>query len=241
MNRIVVYDSPQNVAAAAAEQIVTAAGNAIQAKGRFSWCLSGGSTPRMPYELLASPAYRQRIDWAHCDIFWGDERCVPPEHAESDYNMARNALLDQLPHGSSPRIYRLLGELDPRQAAQSYEALLHGYFGENPSQSFDLLLLGMGEDGHTASLFPGTAPIHEATRWVRAHHVAKLGAWRLTLTPPILNLAVQVIFLVTGDNKRETLHAVLNGPRQPNRYPSQVIQPRSQSLTWLVDRAAAGE
>jgi 6-phosphogluconolactonase len=188
--------------------------------------------------LLATPDYASRLDWSRVLVFWGDERCVPPDHPDSDYRMARESLLDALPPGMKPRVFRMEAELDPAVAAQRYETLLRREFGEHPPQSFDLLLLGMGEDGHTASLFPGTAPIHEQKRWVVAHYVEKLSAWRLTLTPPFLNLSAQTVFLVSGSAKREMLHQVLYSPYQPDLLPSQVIQPVHGHLTWFVDQDA---
>ena len=140
----------------------------------------------------------------------------------------------------TPRIYRLMGELEPNAASDSYEALLHGYFGKNANVGFDFLLLGMGEDGHTASIFPGTAPIFEQKRWTAAHYVDKLAAWRLTLTPAFLNLSSMIMFLVSGAAKQSVLHEVLHGANQPERLPAQVIRPSNGKLTWLVDQAAAG-
>ena len=175
------------------------------------------------------------------DLFWGDERCVPPDHPDSDYLMAKQSLLDALPPSAHPRIHRLEGELEPQAAAIRYEADLRHYFGLKPEFSFDILLLGMGDDGHTASLFPGTAPIHESDHWVVGHYVSKLASWRLTLTPPILNLARTTIFLVSGTSKASTLQQVLEGTSDPDLYPSQIIQPVSGSLLWLIDNEAARE
>ncbi len=239
-SKIEIYDTPQEVAIAAAELVIRTATMAIRNSGRFSWSLSGGSTPKALFTLLGSDPYISQIDWHNVDIFWGDERCVPFDHPDSDFGMAYDAMLSKISADKTPRIYRMIGELNPQKSAESYEALLQGYFGPSPSASFDLLMLGMGDDGHTASMFPGTAPIHEQTHWVLGHFVPKLAAWRLTFTPPILNLAGQVIFLVTGANKREILKSVREGPYLPDTYPSQIIQPHSRKVTWMVDRAAAG-
>ncbi len=228
-----VFNDPATMARAAAEEIVLAAQAAFRAKGRFNLCLSGGNTPRLLYSLLAAPPFLEQIDWTRVDLFWGDERCVPPEDPESDFRMARESLIDRLPPGQAPRIYRLMGELVPQFAASSYESLLHGYFSST-GQGFDLLLLGMGEDGHTASLFPGTAAVHEKERWVVGHYVPRLAAWRLTLTPAFLNRAARTIFLVAGENKRAVLAEVLNGPYRPDTFPAQVIQPLSGNLSWFV-------
>lgn len=241
VTEILIFSDPQELARAAADQVIAAAQFAIQEKGRFSLCLSGGNTPRLLYSVLASSGYIEKIDWASVDLFWGDERCVPPEHPDSDYRMARESLLDHIPNGQTPRIYRFMGEIEPNAAAASYEALLRGYFSKNVEVGFDLLLLGMGEDGHTASLFPGTAPIFELNRVAVAHYVVNLSAWRLTLTPAVLNLSSWVMFLATGTAKRALLQEVLHGPYDPDRLPSQIIRPIHENLTWYIDRAAAGD
>ena len=239
-SEILTFSDPNELARAAADQVLSAAQSAINEKGRFSLCLSGGNTPRSLYSVLASSGYIERIDWSHVDFFWGDERCVPPEHPDSDYRMARESLLEHIPKGQIPRIYRLMGELEPHPAADLYEALLRGYFSENPEAGLDFLLLGMGEDGHTASLFPGTAPIFEQKRWTAAHYVDKLSAWRLTLTPTFLNLSSRIMFLATGAAKRAVLQEVLFGPYEPEHLPSQAIRPVHGHLSWYLDRAAAG-
>jgi 6-phosphogluconolactonase len=246
MSDIRVYEDPAALARAAAERIVSLATEAVGARGRFSIGLSGGSTPRALYTLLASGEVAPRIDWAHVHIFWGDERCVPPDHSESNYRMAREALLDHvpLPEGN---VYRIRGEIDPAQAAVDYEQVLHAFFRQPvglanlPQPRFDLLLLGMGDDGHTASLFPGTAALREQSRWVVENHVEKLGAWRITLTPVAIHAAATVVFLISGGNKAATLRAVLKGPHQPEKYPSQLVQPEHGDLIWMVDAAAAAQ
>ena len=226
----------------AARYVVRIANEAIAARGQFSVGLSGGSTPRALFERLASPAWALRIDWARAHVFWGDERCVPPDHAESNYRMAREALLDRVPLPPE-HSHRIAGELPPAEAARRYEAELRAFFagGEpaTPQPRFDLLLLGMGDDGHTASLFPGTAALHETARWAVENYVPRLDSWRITLTVPAINAAAHVLFLVSGAAKAETLRAVLHGPRQPEVYPAQFIQPQAGRLLWLVDRAAA--
>ena len=234
-----VESNLSTLSSAAAEIVVQSARQAISERGRFSSSLSGGSTPRSLFALLAQPAYLSRIDWKRVDIFWGDERCVPPEHPDSDYGMAKAALLDHLPADNQPSIYRLQGELDPAEAAQKYESILRSYFGQDSNASFDLLLLGMGEDGHTASLFPHTQPIHEKDHWVIAHYVPKLSAFRLTLTPPILNLSRTILFLAAGASKASILAKVIYGARDPDELPSQVIHPKTGDLIWLIDQEAA--
>ena len=246
MTDIRVFPDSAALAQAAAERVVSLVTDAVSARGRFSIGLSGGSTPRALYTLLASDETARRIDWGHVHVFWSDERCVAPDHSQSNYRMARETLLDQvaLPKGN---VHRMRGEIDPVQAADDYEQALHAFFREPvgqqhlPQPRFDLLLLGMGDDGHTASLFPGTPALREPLRWVVENRVEKLDAWRITLTPVAINAAAAVVFLVTGEDKAATLRAVLKGPRQPEKYPSQLIHPDHGDLTWMVDAAAAAQ
>lgn len=224
---------------AVAERITILSHEKIAASGRFSLGLSGGSTPRTLFELLASADFTPCLDWANIHIFWGDERCVPPDHADSNYRMTRETLLDHVPLPAA-NIHRIGGENDPAEAAADYENDLRAFFGDDaPWPHFDLLLQGMGDDGHTASLFPETDALAETTRWVVANYVPKLASWRITLTAPAINAAANVWFLVTGENKAAALHQVLRGPHQPTTYPAQLIQPTNGTLAWLVDPAAA--
>lgn len=244
MSTVKIYPDPQFLAQAAAQEFVALAERAIQARGVFSVALSGGSTPQKLYKLLASEPFSERVNWQHVQFFWGDERCVPPDHPESNYLHVKEALLNHVPVPEE-NIHRVQGELPPEMAAQMYEETLLRYFSGLPTQAeregacFDLALLGMGDDGHTASLFPGTSVINEATRWVAALYVDKLAAWRVTLTPAILNRAAQVIFLVEGQPKAWTLQKVIYGAYQPDRYPAQIIKPKDGALTWMIDEAAA--
>jgi 6-phosphogluconolactonase len=227
------------LAYAAAEELTRRAAAAVRARSRFSVALSGGSTPRRLYQLLADPAqpFRDRIDWSATHVFWGDERHVPPDHPESNYRMAREALLDVVPVPAG-NVHRMRGEeADAPRAARSYEEELRTFFSGPPQ--FDLVLLGLGADAHTASLFPGGEAVRERERWVAAPWVEKLGSWRLTLTPPALNRSAAVIFLVQGEEKSDALRAVLEGERDPDRYPAQAVRPASGDLLWLVDDAAA--
>ncbi|MGH7320110.1 MAG: 6-phosphogluconolactonase [Candidatus Rokuibacteriota bacterium] len=239
---VVVVDSPEAVARAAAERAVACARAAVVARGRFSVALSGGSTPRALFRLLAEAPLRSEIDWARIDVFWGDERCVPPTHPDSNYRMAKEALLDQVPIPPE-RIHRIAADTeDHAAAATAYEAELARILGRTPGGTppvFDFLLLGMGADGHTASLFPGTPALAEHRRWVVANRVEKLGADRITLTWPILNRAAYVLFLVAGADKAAVLREVLEGPRDVARLPAQGIRPEAGRLVWLLDRAAA--
>ena len=225
-----------DLARAAAEHFVTLATAAIAARGQFVVALSGGSTPRATYTLLASDELAARVDWPRVRVLWGDERCVPPDHPESNYRMAREVLLDKIPIPAE-NVHHIRGELPPDQAAMAYQAELEAVLGTGGR--FDLILLGMGEDGHAASLFPGTAALHEQTRWVVAHYVDKLSAWRVTLTPVAINAAAHVTFLVSGAGKAERLREVLDGPHQPDVLPAQIIRPTDGRLLWLADAAAA--
>ena len=236
MNEFRVYPDAASLARAAAEHCVTLAAEAIAARGRFAVALSGGSTPCATYALLATEEFDARVDWSRVHVFWGDERCVPPDHPDSNYRMARQALLDKTSIPTE-NVHRIRGELPPDQAATAYQAELEAVLGAGGR--FDLISLGMGEDGHTASLFPGTAALHEQTRWVVAHYVGKLSVWRVTLTPVAINAAAHVTFLVSGAGKAERLREVLDGPHQPDVLPAQIVRPTDGRLLWLADAAAA--
>lgn len=232
----------QTVARAAAAQLVRLAEAAQTARGHFTLVLSGGSTPRTLFELLASDEFLSRVDWSNVYVFWGDERCIPPDHADSNYRMARLALLDFVPIPLD-HIYRIHAEMQPEQAASAYEGSLRTFFeqrGETQPR-FDLVLLGLGDDSHTASLFPGTPALDETERWVAAHFVPKLGVWRVTLTAPALNAAREVHFLVTGSSKAPAVASVLEGPYTPHQYPAQLVQPTSGELRWYLDEAAVSQ
>jgi 6-phosphogluconolactonase len=224
------------IAIEAAERIIEASKNAIELFDEFSLVLGGGSTPKMLYELLASDEYRERIEWPKVRIFFGDERCVPPDHEDSNYRMARIALLSEVPIPGD-NIYRMRGEIDAEQAAIEYGKMLKEKFADAGP---DLILLGMGEDGHTASLFPGTPALKETKHRCVSNYVDKLGAWRITLTAPFINRADEVLVLVSGTGKASKVTEVLEGPREPERLPIQLIEPASGKMTWLLDVAAAG-
>lgn len=242
---VAVFASTDALAQAAADEFVRCAVIAIRATGRFVVALAGGSTPAGLYALLATEAYARRVDWARVHVCWGDERCVPPDHPASNYRMARDALLDHVPVPDT-HVHRMRGEDEPMQAAAAYERELRALFGTavgapqlTPGTPFDLVLLGMGSDGHTASLFPGTAAVSEAERWVVAHYVAVQSMWRITLTPVLINAAADVIFLVAGRDKAPALRRVLEGPPAGDGLPAQVIAPRAGRVRWLVDASAA--
>ena len=227
-----VFENPQDLAEAAAEAFAEKAAKSIREKGRFAVALAGGSTPRALYELLAD-RYRDALDWSKVHAFFGDERPVPPDHEDSNYRMAYKALLSRVPVGS---VRRMRGELDPREAAALYEEELAAFFGGRPR--FDLVLLGIGEDGHTASLFPRTPALDVRDRWAVENPVEKLGTTRCTLTIPAINAAGRVIFLVAGEGKAEALKEILEGDADPQDYPAKLVQPASGPV-WMVDRAAA--
>lgn len=226
----------------AAEQFSGLAGYAIHKRGRFVVSLSGGSTPRQMNALLAAEPFNSKIDWSKVFVFWGDERCVGPEHIESNYRTARETLLAHVPIPDE-NIHRIQGENSPERAARTYEEELRAFFTEKLPR-FDLILLGLGDDGHTASLFPGTPGIHENERWAVPvkHDTPPLPLIdRVTLTPPVLNAAANLTFLVSGAAKAERLYQVLHEPYNPQRLPSQVVRPKDGKLLWLVDEAAAAK
>ncbi len=234
-----IYNDADALADAVAQHVVTLANDTRSKQRPFTVALAGGSTPRPAYERLTMPAFSERIEWDRVHVFWGDERCVPPIHPESNYRMAREALLDHVPIPDA-NVHRMQGELAPQEAAQAYETEIRELFYEIDVSGFDLILLGLGGDGHTASLFPGTDALDTPGRWVAANHVEKLGAWRLTLTLPAINAAGDVTFVVTGERKRDILQRVLAPEPDAPTLPAQRVQPKDGRLIWMVDRAAMG-
>jgi len=222
-----------DLAEAAARDFARRAGEAIDERGRFAVALAGGSTPKATYETLARD-YAGEVDWGRVHVFFGDERAVPPSHEDSNYRMAKDALLDHVSVGS---VHRMRGELPPEEAAASYEEELRSFFGE-VTPRFDLILLGIGGDGHTASLFPGTAALEVADRLTVANPVLKLETTRITLTAPAINAARAVVFLVAGEDKAEALREILEGDADPRPYPAKLVRPDGD-LAWMVDRTAA--
>lgn len=241
---VVVCSSPQEIFQKAAGIF---ADGVAAAKDRFTVAMAGGSTPKGMYELLASESYRNNITWQKVHVFFGDERCVPPENEYSNYRMANASLLTHVPVPKR-QIYRIRGEAPPNVAAGEYEGTMLRVFGESdtaPFPRFDLILLGMGPDGHTASLFPGSSALKETKRWVVANDVDKFKGtptpWqRVTMTYPVLNAAAHVLFMVAGADKADALKEVLHGAPNPDIYPSQSVRPANGRLTWLID-AAAGQ
>jgi 6-phosphogluconolactonase len=232
-----LYDDYEALSNAAAGIFAQQARQAAQAKGWFGVVLSGGHTPQRTYELLAQPPYRDQVSWGQVHVFWGDERCVPHGDLRSNTRMARQALLDHVPIPSS-QIHPITCSEVPRQGAEEYEAVLHEFFGDQPPR-FDLIFLGLGENGHTASLFPGTPVLEERERWVSEVYVAEQELYRVTLTAPLINQAAVVAFLVSGAGKAGVLKEVLEGPVDPYRLPAQSIRPADGELHWLLDSGAA--
>ncbi len=220
MVKIEVLASPDELAQSCAELVVKLANQAVENGRRFSIALAGGSTPMKLYTLLASDRFHGRINWSAVDLFWGDERCVPPDHPDSNYHMVYSTLLVHLKGTNSPAIFRMHGEDEPQLAAQEYQLELDKYFHDSPGSAFNLVILGMGEDGHTASLFPGTPGIFEGSRQVVAQFIPKLASWRLSLTPVVINKADLVVFLVCGAKKSAVLADVISGRIFPiNSHP----------------------
>lgn len=234
--------TPQDLFQAAAEEVIRAATNAIAERGRFTIALAGGSTPRNLYTLIAANA-SSSLPWEQMFFFFGDERHVPPDDAESNYRMAQETLLSKVP-APAANVFRIPSENpDAAAAADAYEQTLRKFFALAPGEfpRFDLILLGMGPDGHTASLFPETAALQEKSRLVVANWVEKLKTSRITLTLPVLNAARCVVFLVSGMDKAAVLREVLEGNAPGEKYPSKLVQPGEGKLIWFVDRAAASE
>ncbi len=231
-----IFDDAEQVAQAAADRFVELANSSITSKNRFAAALSGGSTPKQVHRLLAQSS--RLVDWSKVHLFFGDERTVPADHPDSNFGMAQETLLSESPLPAD-NVHQIKGDGDPALNAAAYERELRAFFAGADWPQFDLIFLGIGADGHTASLFPHTEALAERDAWVTANWVEKLGTYRLTLTVPVINQAREIIFLVTGSEKAEALAAILQGPRNPELLPAQLIRPASGRLSWLVDQAAA--
>ncbi|MFL5624993.1 MAG: 6-phosphogluconolactonase [Ktedonobacteraceae bacterium] len=239
--QVAIYPDTNTLSQQAAQYIVRLVQESIVTRGRFSIALSGGSTPKVLYGLLGSEPYRDQIDWSKVDIFWSDERCVPPDSPDSNYAMAREVLLSRAPL-SPQQVHRMPAERpDHDAAAQAYEHEIKQSFDTSGIPDFDLIQLGMGPEGHTASLFPHQASLHEQQRLVIFVTVPKPPPPRLTFTPPILNAARHVLFLVTGAEKADAVQAVIEGDYQPEEYPAQIVRPTDGEVVWMLDEAAAGK
>lgn len=240
MTHLQIFSDKSSFINGAADFIAFIANSAIAERGHFTLALAGGSTPQPVYARLATADYRDRIAWDKVHIFFGDERCVPPDDTRSNYRMARETWFDHSPIPVQ-NIHRIHGEDDPAIEALRYEQDIARFYRSVRSPSFDLILLGMGDNGHMASLFPGTAALRETARWVVAQYVEVMATWRVTFTAPLINAARHVAFLAEGAGKAQMLWNVLEGPYQPDVWPSQLIQPLKGELYWLVDAAAAAK
>ncbi len=234
-----IYENSQELAWAAALRFAGLAEQFVAERGKFTIALSGGSTPKAMLSLLAGKPFADSLPWHSIYFFWGDERSVPPDHPDSNFRMATEALLGKV-GVPQENIFRIPAEDEDHQsAANRYSAAIQQFFNTDHPQ-FDLIFLGMGADGHTASLFPGTAALQITDQIAVANFVEKLNAWRITLTARTINQARNVIFLIAGEDKAIALKEVLEGERQPETYPSQLIHPTNGSLLWMLDEAAAG-
>ena len=234
-----IADTPADCAREAADWITDYAELVLQTRDRFTIALSGGSTPIALHELLAQPPYRDRIDWQRVHVFWGDERYVPFSDEKNNARMGFETLLN---HVDVPReqIFVMDTELPPDTSMAEYGDLLHRYF-DGHEHTFDLVILGMGDDGHTLSLFPGTEVVNEERDWTKAFFLPQQDMFRLTITAPVVNRAAAVIFQVEGEKKADALREVLQGDYQPSKYPSQRIKPNTEDFVWFLDKAAASK
>ena len=240
-SNIQIFKDSETMSVATAQLFILAANRAIETQGRFLVALSGGGTPSATLRLLATPTYQQQVDWQNIYVFWGDERCVPPDDKGSNYHQAMNSFLRHVPIPDE-NIFRIKGELEPVEASKEYNHILNR-FASPPLEwpRFDLIMLGMGADGHTASLFAGSPEeIIAPTRAVTADYEGR-PAQRVTLTEGVLNSARQVVFLVTGRNKAGILRQVLRDTQQTKILPAQRIHPTEGYVTWLIDGDAASE
>lgn len=228
-----VFKNKEEISRAAAEIFITKAAEKAEKRKPFSVSLSGGSTPKALFELLATPEYAERINWRWVHLFWGDERCVPSTHHDSNYRMVEQALLKKIEIPAT-NVHRVRTELDPKLAAAEYRAELNLFFGQK-QPAFDLFFLGMGDDGHTASIFPGTRAVHMARKRVAEIYVKKLKAWRITMAAPVINRAKTVIFLVAGSSKAKALKEVWHGEYNPDVYPAQLLRAAEGDVVWYLD------
>jgi 6-phosphogluconolactonase len=222
----------------AASLFVNASRNSIATRTKFAVAISGGSTPRRLYTLLSNPPYCDQVDWHKVHFFWADERCVPKEDEASNFKVAFERLLSKVPIPGG-HIHRIKGEEDPEKAATDYEADIREFFGASGLPVFDLVLLGLGEDGHTASLFPGSKSLDETTRLAVAVYLDKPNQSRITLTVRVLNNAAQILFLVAGSSKAPVLSEILSDGEKKKDFPAGRIKPVRGTMTWLIDREAA--
>jgi 6-phosphogluconolactonase len=239
MTEIVVKRDASEVAREAADLFVSLAKEAAESRGRFSISLAGGSTPKALYRLLSGPEFKDQVDWSKIVFFFGDERNVPPNAEESNFRMAKESLFEPL-RRKDLNVFRWTTESgEPAEIASQYESVMVREVGELPI--FDLILLGLGPDAHTASLFPFSPALQETTRFAVENWVEKFNAFRLTMTLTVFNAARNVVFLVAGDDKKDALRIVLEGDRDLQAFPAQAVSPKDGRLIWLLDEAAAAD
>ena len=236
--QIIVFATLEDLSRKAAEIFVDISRACIISKGKFTVAVSGGSTPRRLYALLSSDSYREKIDWSHVYFFWVDERCVPKEHEDSNYGLVFKMLLSKLPMPDE-NIRRMKGEMEPEKAARAYEEDLRTFFGKSALPAFDLILLGIGKDGHTASLFPDSETLGETDRLVVPVFIEKQQKQRITLTLPVLNNGSQVIILASGSAKADIIQEIFGRKDRAMQYPAGLVQPIRGNILWLVDEEAA--
>ena len=237
MNKnIHAYPNKEKLVAATTERIADCIEQAIQQNGLCNMALSGGNTPGGIFSLLGSSPYSDRLDWSKLHLFWGDERMVLPEHQDSNFRLVQETLLEHIKIPDE-NVHRMRGEIAPEEAAAEYAELLHNHFKESPP-CFDLMLLGLGGDGHTASLFPGTDAVEECEKHAVAVFVPKLDAWRVTLTLPVLNAARKILFLVSGKSKSEMVQRIMSNKQPDKEIPATMVNPQNGELHWMLDSDA---
>ncbi len=234
---IKIFNDQRAASKAMAENFLSIAKEAVAVRNRFTVALTGGNSPKILYENLRSAPYRQRVPWKNCYIFWGDERAVPFSDERNNARMGFEKLLNHVPVPPG-QIYRVNGDIAPEKSADEYEKILNRHFGEQ-EPSFDLILLGMGADGHTASIFPESEAVHEKSRLVTTGYNKKRDTHRITFTAPLINKARHIFFAVFGDEKAETLKLVLEGDYNPEKLPAQLVNPRQGDITWFLDEKSA--
>jgi 6-phosphogluconolactonase len=237
--KLIILNDQQELFVRAAEEIAHIAGESVCTHGEFTLCLSGGSTPAATYDLLAT-RFQLSVDWKEVQFFWGDERCVPPDNPESNFAMTNRTMLSKLSLRPD-QVHRMRGEDPPAAGATAYEAEMRKCFGLGEAEfpRFDLILLGLGDNRHTASLFPGDPAIHETQRMVLPVNADAEPRNRLTITPPVINNARCVMFLVKGQSKAAAVKDILEGPRDPDKRPAQIVAPHDGEVVWLLDKDAA--
>lgn len=234
-----LFANADDLARSFADWLVQYVKDVLQKQDRFTIALSGGGTPKKLYRLLASDTYRDKIDWSRLHFFWGDERYVSPMDERNNARMCYDELLDHVPILHS-QVHVMRTDIPAEESASEYEEVLHRYFDGQP-HSFDLVLLGLGDNSHTLSLFPGYDVVHETKKWVTAFFLVEQNMYRITLTAPVVNDAAAIAYLVTGSDKASAVREVINGKPDPDKHPAQVIKPATGQVHWFLDQAAAAD